>query len=397
MNIAGRFLFSPKSHSIVNLIARVSVVAIAIPVVALVVVLSLHNGLSDYIHSMYGSIDAPIEVRSTEGATFEVDSLQYTALTERVGVVSRMVEGNVLARVEDRQLLVALRGVDSLYGQVSDVEQTISRGRWQLDFAGMPRAVLGAGVSYDLAYSLAAPQKIELYALQLTPPMLSFMPIPFFTQREIIAAGVFALDQSTDASIVYVPIDFASELLSMNDRVVSALEISPRPEITIEKAKTEIAQIIGAQVVSRDSEEQRGDIFRVINVEKWVIMLMLVCVAMIAAMSLTGCMLMMLSEKQQATRTLQVMGMTGRKLRGAFVRLGMMIVSIGLGSGLVLGVVLVGVQYYFGVMKMGGESFLIDSYPVRLAALDLLIITLSVATISYFIIRLTVNSVLTKN
>ncbi|MEG0032747.1 MAG: ABC transporter permease [Mucinivorans sp.] len=397
MNIAGRFLFSPKSHSIVNLIARVSVVAIAIPVVALVVVLSLHNGLSDYIHSMYGSIDAPIEVRSTEGATFEVDSLQYTALTERVGVVSRMVEGNVLARVEDRQLLVALRGVDSLYGQVSDVEQTISRGRWQLDFAGMPRAVLGAGVSYDLAYSLAAPQKIELYALQLTPPMLSFMPIPFFTQREIIAAGVFALDQSTDASIVYVPIDFASELLSMNDRVVSALEILPRPEITIEKAKTEIAQIIGAQVVSRDSEEQRGDIFRVINVEKWVIMLMLVCVAMIAAMSLTGCMLMMLSEKQQATRTLQVMGMTGRKLRGAFVRLGMMIVSIGLGSGLVLGVVLVGVQYYFGVMKMGGESFLIDSYPVRLAALDLLIITLSVATISYFIIRLTVNSVLTKN
>ncbi|MEG1671651.1 MAG: hypothetical protein RR278_06610, partial [Mucinivorans sp.] len=322
MNIAGRFLFSPKSHSIVNLIARVSVVAIAIPVVALVVVLSLHNGLSDYIHSMYGSIDAPIEVRSAEGATFEVDSLQYTALTERVGVVSRMVEGNVLARVEDRQLLVALRGVDSLYGQVSDVEQTISRGRWQLDFAGMPRAVLGAGVSYDLAYSLAAPQKIELYALQLTPPMLSFMPIPFFTQREIIAAGVFALDQSTDASIVYVPIDFASELLSMNDRVVSALEILPRPEITIEKAKTEIAQIIGAQVVSRDSEEQRGDIFRVINVEKWVIMLMLVCVAMIAAMSLTGCMLMMLSEKQQATRTLQVMGMTGRKLRGAFVRLG---------------------------------------------------------------------------
>ncbi|MEG2647206.1 MAG: ABC transporter permease [Mucinivorans sp.] len=397
MNIAGRFLFSPKSHSIVNLIARVSVVAIAIPVVALVVVLSLHNGLSDYIHSMYGSIDAPIEVRSAEGATFEVDSLQYTALTERVGVVSRMVEGNVLARVEDRQLLVALRGVDSLYGQVSDVEQTISRGRWQLDFAGMPRAVLGAGVSYDLAYSLAAPQKIELYALQLTPPMLSFMPIPFFTQREIIAAGVFALDQSTDASIVYVPIDFASELLSMNDRVVSALEILPRPEITIEKAKTEIAQIIGAQVVSRDSEEQRGDIFRVINVEKWVIMLMLVCVAMIAAMSLTGCMLMMLSEKQQATRTLQVMGMTGRKLRGAFVRLGMMIVSIGLGSGLVLGVVLVGVQYYFGVMKMGGESFLIDSYPVRLAALDLLIITLSVATISYFIIRLTVNSVLNKN
>ncbi|MEG0467620.1 MAG: ABC transporter permease [Mucinivorans sp.] len=397
MNIAGRFLFSPKSHSIVNLIARVSVVAIAIPVVALVVVLSLHNGLSDYIHSMYGSIDAPIEVRSAEGATFEVDSLQYTALTERVGVVSRMVEGNVLARVEDRQLLVALRGVDSLYGQVSDVEQIISRGRWQLDFAGMPRAVLGAGVSYDLAYSLAAPQKIELYALQLTPPMLSFMPIPFFTQREIIAAGVFALDQSTDASIVYVPIDFASELLSMNDRVVSALEILPRPEITIEKAKTEIAQIIGAQVVSRDSEEQRGDIFRVINVEKWVIMLMLVCVAMIAAMSLTGCMLMMLSEKQQATRTLQVMGMTGRKLRGAFVRLGMMIVSIGLGAGLVLGVVLVGVQYYFGVMKMGGESFLIDSYPVRLAALDLLIITLSVATISYFIIRLTVNSVLTKN
>ncbi|MEG2527787.1 MAG: FtsX-like permease family protein [Mucinivorans sp.] len=390
MNVARGFLFSHKSHSIVNLIARVSTFAIAIPVVALVFVLSLHNGLSGYLHSMYGQIDAPIVVRAVDGGRFALGRQQHTALQSQVGQVSCCVSGTVLARVNSRQVMVNMLGVDSVYAGVSGVARTISSGQWQLDFGGMPRAVLGAGVSYDLAYSLSAPQEISLYNLATVPPMLSFIPVPLFVERQILGAGVFTLDQSTDARRIYVPIDFARQLLNMDSVTVSELNIAPREGLSIEKAKQNIAHIMGDQVQSLDRQQQRGDIFRVINVEKWIIMLMLVCVALIAAMSLTGCMLMMLSEKQSAITTLGVMGMRERKVERIFIRLGMMIVGIGLVLGLVLGLALVGAQHYWGLIKMGGESFLLDAYPVKIELMDLSVIIVSIMAIGYLIVRLTV-------
>ena len=41
---ARRYLFSPKSHSVINLIAGVSVVAVAMPVAAMIILLSVFNG-----------------------------------------------------------------------------------------------------------------------------------------------------------------------------------------------------------------------------------------------------------------------------------------------------------------------------------------------------------------
>lgn len=397
IKIGRRFLFSRKSHSIINLVARVSVVAIAVPTVALVVVLSLHNGLTDYIHSMYAQIDAPIEVRAAEGARFELSQQQYDSLAASMGRVSRVVDGQVLARYDDAQTMVTLRGVDSLYAAVTGIESTISRGEWRLEFGGMPRAVLGAGVGYDLGYRLASGETFELVALQPTPPIFSFLPIPFYTERRVVGSGVFTLDKLTDQTLIYVPLDFARDILSLDSTSVSSLQIAPATGLSNSKAKQIISSILGDKVRSFDRDEQRGDMYRVMNVEKWVIMFMLICVAMIAALSLSGCMLMMLSEKDEATRTLAVMGMNGKRLRGVFVSLGMWIVGLGLASGVVIGVLLVGLQHYFEVLHMGGASMLISAYPVRISLLDLGLVIVAVGTIGYLIVRLTVNTIIIKN
>ncbi|HCN13828.1 MAG TPA: ABC transporter permease, partial [Alistipes sp.] len=42
--VARRYLFSPDSRSVVNLISGVSVVAVAMPVAAMIVLLSVFNG-----------------------------------------------------------------------------------------------------------------------------------------------------------------------------------------------------------------------------------------------------------------------------------------------------------------------------------------------------------------
>lgn len=394
MNIARRFLFSKKSHSIVNSVARVSIFAVTVPVVALVFVLSLHNGLTDYVHGMYGKVDSDIQVAASKGGFFELDSTSYEELRERVGLVSRVLEGNALLRFGDRQLMVALRGVDTLYNSVVGIESTIVRGEWRLDFGGMPRAVLGAGVAYELAYGLSSAMPIHIYVIAPESSLMSYFPLPLYALDSIVGQGVFQLDKATDESQVFVPILFAQRLLGGQKDMVSSLEIKLKDGLSVADGKAVVSDILGEDVVVVGGGEQRGMIYRVMNVEKWIISLMLIFVALIAAISLAGCMLMMLSEKSDAIVELEVMGMSKSALRAIFLRLGMFIVGIGVGCGTLIGVILVVVQDQFGILTMGGESFLLSAYPVRVSFVDLLLIVLSVAFIGFCIVRVTVRSII---
>ena len=386
MNVARRFLFSRASHSIVGLVARVSVAAVAVPVVALVVVVALHNGLSDAIDGLYARIDSPLQVRPAVGATFRVDSAAKASL----GVVAETLEGQALARYADRQLLVTVRGVDSLYERVTDVAATVVRGAWGLDWGGMPRAVLGAGTAYELNYSLAAGAPLELYAFRPTPPMFSFLPVPLYVREEVVAGGVFELDQSTDGAMVFVPIDLARRLFGAAKNEVSTLELAGGDRVQIQ-------QTLGSGVQLLSAEEQRAEMYRVMNLERRVIMLLLGGVALVGAMSLVGCMLMMISDKRQGIAVLETLGTTRRRIRRIFVQLGLWIVGLGIGIGLLVGVGLATAQAAWGVLKLGGQSMLLDAYPVRLSAVDLLITVLGVGAIGYAVVALTVRSVMKNN
>ena len=69
--IAKRYLISKKSHNAINIISGISVVGIAFGTMALVIVLSGFNGLSDLVQSLYNSFDADIEITSKQGKTFD--------------------------------------------------------------------------------------------------------------------------------------------------------------------------------------------------------------------------------------------------------------------------------------------------------------------------------------
>ena len=68
--IAKRYLFSKKSHNAINIISAISVAGVAIGTMALIIVLSVFNGLSDLVQSLYNSFDADIEITIKQGKTF---------------------------------------------------------------------------------------------------------------------------------------------------------------------------------------------------------------------------------------------------------------------------------------------------------------------------------------
>lgn len=390
IRLARRFLFSPKSHSIINLIAVVSVVAIAVPTAAMILILSLHNGINDQLGLLYRTVDAPISVRAQQGQYFEVDSTQLIEL-RKIGATSVTLQCNALLEWGGRQAIGVVRGVDTMFDQVTDISSTIIRGEWATKMGDRPRAVVGAGMSYQLSLSLGIGEPLHVMSILPTPTFMRALGVPLMGEGDVSAIGVFTLEAQTDLRYVFTDIAFVQKLLAISPHTYSSVEIAPSGDLGA--AKQQIKEILNSEVTVEDRIEQRAMMYSVVQAEKYMVFLVLILVSIIASMSLSGCTLMMISDKRSATDTLRSMGMNGKQLQTIFVNLSMLIVLIGVASGLLLGLGLSLIQLYFKPLKMAGDTLLYDSYLVTIYPLDIVVTGASALMIGYLIVRLTVGRV----
>ena len=61
-SFARRYMFSPKSHSVINTIAWVSLVAVAVPTAAMILLMAIFDVLTDSVEQLNSAVDADIEI-----------------------------------------------------------------------------------------------------------------------------------------------------------------------------------------------------------------------------------------------------------------------------------------------------------------------------------------------
>ncbi|MEG1935142.1 MAG: hypothetical protein RR141_04050, partial [Rikenellaceae bacterium] len=67
---AKRYLFSKKSHTLINVISIVSSLSVAVPVAALIILLSVFGGLNSLMESLNSNFDAQLKITPVEGRFF---------------------------------------------------------------------------------------------------------------------------------------------------------------------------------------------------------------------------------------------------------------------------------------------------------------------------------------
>lgn len=390
--IARRHLLSRKSHSVINLIAGVSVVAVAVPVMALVVILSFHNGLGDFIGKMYSEFDSELRVTPSEGVSFNGDSLRMRiSALPGVAAVSATAEQNVLLTYSGRQWIAAMRGVDSTYADVVPIERRMVQGKYRLQHGDLDEAVIGQGVAYALGVQTALPEPLQVYAIRPgggSATTTTFLPLSLYRTAPIPPTGIYALDEQTDSRYIFVPIRFAQRLTGAGTKI-SSLEIRLKEGVSPEAGKKAVTAVVGTGFEVKTRFEQKETVYRMVTQEKWIIYLLLMFVVLIAALSLVGSVVMLAADKERDREMLLAMGGTPRLLRRIFTWEGILITVCGVAAGLVLGVGFAVLQQQAGIIKMAGDAFLMDAYPVRIEAFDLLVVTGGVLLLSTAVSALT--------
>ena len=394
--IARRHLLSRKSHSVINLIAGVSVVAVAVPVMALVAILSFHNGLGDFIGKMYSEFDSELRVTPSEGVFFEGDALRerIVALPE-VEAVSATAEQNVLLTYSGRQWIAAMRGVDSVYADVVPIGKRMVQGKYRLQHGDLDEAVVGQGVAYALGVQTALLEPLQVYAIRPGSGNPSFLPTGLYNTAPVQPAGIYALDEQTDSRYIFVPLGFAQRLTGTGDKI-SSFEIRLKEGISPEAGKKAVAAVVGTGFEVKTRFEQKETVYRMVAQEKWIIYLLLMFVVLIAALSLVGSVVMLAADKERDREMLLAMGGTPQLLRRIFTWEGVLITVCGVVAGMVLGIGFAVLQQRAGIIKMAGDAFLMDAYPVRIEAFDLLAVAGGVLLLGTAVSALTASGLIRR-
>ncbi len=392
-----RYLFSKKSHSVINIISGVSVFAVAMPVAAMIILLSVFNGFEELVKQMASTFDADLTVTPREGERFPAERIDTAALAciDGLGGWSYTVEQNVLLEYRGHQAAATLRGADDRYPEVMPILGAISAGDYQVRLGDYDRAVLGQALAYTLGIRSLVGEPREIYALRRNG-FSTLIPLEGYSRREVDMAGVFQLDSEAEQQYLITSLRLARELFDLGEDATALLLRVDDPD-RIETVKREVEQAVGREFEVRTRYELRRTFYDIMIYEKWGIFFISLLVLVIASFSMVGALSMLIIEKRKDVRTLRALGADTRLIRRIFIGEGVLIGSIGAAIGTVTGVTVTLVQQLFGIVEIPVESLVTRSYPVLFQVNDLLAVLGAFALVVAAVTGLTVYNMIPKN
>ncbi len=381
--ISLKYLFSKKRYGAIQIISLVSVIGVAIGTTALVVILSVFNGLDDVIKSMYNAFDPDLKITIKEGKFFEIDSARLMQIKKIPGVddVALTAEETVLIQYAGRQYIAALKGVSDNYLALNQIKYKLTDGDAQIMFQNRPYALVGQGVAYYLGINLNLYEPLQIYMPRRSDDDFSLDPENAFNRGFIQPSGFFSIEQDIDNKYLIVPLAFVNKLLE-NKNQLSAMEVKCSNGSNIDIIKKSIQTILGNSFVIKDRYQQQELFYKIMKTEKLAIFLILSFILLVATLNMISSITMLIVEKKKDIKILNSLGAEWNQIRKIFLYHGWLNVFLGSLLGLLLGLFLCWLQQTFGLIKLEGmSSFVIDSYPVKIVVLDILFIFITVITI----------------
>ena len=379
---AWRYFRGKYAFQAIQIIAWVSVFAIAIGTAALITILSVSNGFTEVVKSLYADFYADVRVSPKQGKFFSVTDAQYQKIQKINGVkaISKVVENRALLVKDGFQAVVLVKGVEDAYTQINHISKYIKRGAVDFGSLAAPKLVMGIGVEQKIgAMQYALGDSLLIYAVNRSGNTVT--QIGQLNSLSAQESGVFSVQQEFDDQYVFTNASFAQYLFDVQSQEVTALEMAIVPDQ--EKQVMEaVQQVMGSGFWVRNKYQQNIDLYKIMQVEKWVIFCILALIMMVASFNLVGALTMLVLEKQKDIHVLNAMGATRWDIQKVFLLLSGVMAVTGAFIGGGLATLFVWAQSKYHLIKLGGGSFVIDYYPIQPMVIDYIAIMLLVIVIA---------------
>lgn len=354
---------------------------------ALVIVLSVFNGLEDLLRGLNNAFDPEIKIVATKGKSFECpeEFLSRVKATEGVAIVTEVIEDYAYVRYRDANQIVTMKGVsDNFIDQKRIPKENLIEGELKFREGDVNYAVMGIGVQYTLSI---APGEV-MFPMQFyyinNVKSVGLDPSKLYTKRNITPGGVFSIVSTIDANYVLVPLNFAQDLLGYGNKRTS-LEIKVKEGADAYAVERSIQEALGPAYLVLNHEEQHKDLYKLLRMEKLFAFLALSLLLLIGSINIFFSLMMLAIDKKKDISILAAMGAPTDQIRAIFLTEGALIAGLGTTVGLLFGGTLCWLQMEYGFVSMGMEASITQGYPVLLRAVDFVAVLVIVSVITILI------------
>ncbi|MBB3700386.1 FtsX-like permease family protein [Flammeovirga yaeyamensis] len=391
------FTFSPKRirktykgmaelfirQNFIQTLSNIAMVGVGFGTAALVIVLSLFNGMERTLTGMFNRHNPELKIEATVGKSFPYEWTLRNKIEEIEGVeaITEVIEDKVLILYNNKQKVVNMKGVSDNFAIQTQIDTTVVLGTNTLFNNDNQYALVGSGVYQELGLRL----RDSMYPLQFWYPKRkgksSLDPAKAFNKKIIQAGGVFVAEPQFDQSTVIVPIKFANSLLNYGN-LRTGLEIKVADGYNAHHVKKLLIDRIGDKFTIKTRPEQQSQVLRALKIEKFFTYGTFALILGIASFNVFFALAMLSIEKNDDMNVLKSMGATNGMIRKIFVFEGSLVAVSGAIFGLISGYTFCFIQEKFKWISTGANNGILDAYPVETRWQDFLIICITVTTIT---------------
>ena len=334
-----------RSHKFfVSFITWISLLSVCLGVMALIVVLSVMNGLEGELRERLLLLSSHARVFVPTGSPATHD---WSALADRirnspdVAGVAPYIEIEALAVRKPEMLPVRLRGIDPAHeGEVEHITKTIVEGSLADLTPGSDHVIVGRAIAQMLGLRIGDP-------VTLLIPTTDESGAPQPRLREFTVAGIFdAALQDYDASLLIAALEDVRGLLAEPDARMS-LHVNFKDALGAPRYSAALAKQLSAGVQIEDWTVDHASYFRAIRIEKTMVAIILMLIVTVAAFYLVAMLAMVVTDKRTDIAILRTLGTSPRRVMAVFLIQGSVIAWLGVASGVLFGA---WIGYYAGAV-----------------------------------------------
>jgi lipoprotein-releasing system permease protein len=383
LRVALRYLAARRKQAFVSFISGISVLGVAVGVMALLIALGLMTGLQGEIRARILGATAHLSLFKAGGEAFD----DYREVVARVRALPR-VQGaapafytKALVTSTASSALATLKGiVPAQERSVTELgSQVVSGSLAALDDA--QAAVAPILLGDDLARALAVgPGDV----VTVISPQGHLTPVGVLPRRAKlrVAGTVRSGLYEFDSAWAYLPLHAAQRLFGEGDEA-SLVEVRVDDMYAVESIGAQVLDALGDGYLSTDWIRMNRSLFSALWLEKTAIAVTIGLIVMVAALNIVASLILMVMEKHKDIAILVSMGASRGAVQRIFMLQGTIIGALGTGVGAALGVAACQVLDRYRVIRLPADVYQVTHVPFTLLPGDAVAVVLGALLICF--------------
>lgn len=381
-----RYLKAKRKQSFISLITIISVVGVAVGVMALIVVLAVMTGFTDEFRAKILGVNSHIVIQKFGGEITDPERVREQILaTPGVIGASPYIYTQALITGGEGGTGAVLRGIDpDTASTVTSLDKHLTEGALaDLISSAQPdgsRPVPGIIVGRDLARQLNIEVGDRVKLISPSGPLTPMGIIPRLKACRLV--GIFETGMyEYDSSLIYVSLDTARDFLNLSEGV-HGIEISLTDIYAADRIARQLEDELGSGYIAKDWIRLNKNLFSALSLEKTALSIIVALIVLVAAFNIVSTLIMVVMEKSRDIAILKAMGATSAKIMRIFIYEGLVIGVTGTILGVVGALGLCELLSRYQFIKLP-EVYPMSTLPIKILPWDITLIALSAVLITF--------------